>query len=72
MLKVLAVTVVLAFPLANTASAFQRPLLLKQLTDAAATMNASEPTVKQGRALIAEAKKLHEAGKHAESIATAE
>ncbi len=72
MLKVLAVTVALALILANTASAFQCPLLLKQLTDAAATMNADEPKVKQGQALIAEAQKLHEAGKHADSIATAE
>ncbi len=72
MLKVLAVSVVLAIILANTASAFQCPLLLKQLTDAASAMNANEPKVKEGQALIAEGKKLHEAGKHAESIATAE
>jgi len=70
--RVLAVTVVLAIILTNTASAFQCPLLLKQLTDAAATMNPNEPKVKEGQALVAEAKKLHEAGKHAESIATAE
>ena len=72
MLKVLAVAVVLTIILANTSWAFQCPLLIKQLTDAAATMNASEPKVKEGQALVAEAKKLHEAGKHAESIATAE
>lgn len=72
MLKVLAVTVVLIIILANTSLAFQCPLLIKQLTDAAATMNAREPKVKEGQALVAEAKKLHEAGKHAESIATAE
>jgi hypothetical protein len=72
MLKVLAVTIVLTILLANTSLAFQCPLLLKQLADAAAIMNASEPKVKEGQALLAEAKKLHEAGKHAESIATAE
>jgi hypothetical protein len=72
MLRVLAVTAALALAFANTAAAFQCPLLLKQLTDAVATMNANEPKVKRGQALIAEAKKLHEAGKHAESIATAE
>jgi hypothetical protein len=72
MLKSLVVTVALALGLANTAAAFQCPVLVKQLTDAVETMKANEPAVKQGQALIAEAKKLHEAGKHAESIATAE
>jgi hypothetical protein len=70
MLKLLAVAVALV--LANTAAAFQCPLLVEQLTGAAATMNANDPRVKEGRALIAEARKLHEAGNHAESIATAE
>ena len=72
MLRVLAPTIVLFLVLANTAAAFQCPLLAKQSIDAAATMNANEPRVKQGQALIAEAMKLHEAGKHAESIAIAE
>jgi hypothetical protein len=72
MLRVLAVTAALALVFANTAAAFQCPLLLKQLTDAVATMNANEPKVKRGQALIAEVKKLHETGKHAESIATAQ
>lgn len=72
MRRVLAPSIALFLVLVSTATAFQCPLLAKQLIDAAATMNANEPKVKQAQALIAEAMKLHEAGKHAESIATAE
>jgi hypothetical protein len=54
------------------AAAFQCPLLIKQLSDAVATMNRGDPKVKEGQRLIVEAGKLHEAGRHADSIATAE
>lgn len=72
MLKVLLVTVALVLMLASVAAAYQCPLLVKQLTDAAATMDAADPKVKEGQRLIGESRKLHEDGKHAESIATAE
>jgi hypothetical protein len=72
MLRILAGTVVLVVAFAGPAAAFQCPLLITQLTDTVATMNAADPKVKEGRRLIAEARALHEAGKHADSIATAE
>ncbi len=72
MLKVSLVAGVLVVVLAGPAAAFQCPLLIKQLSDAVETMNASEPKVKEGRQLIGEAKRLHETGKHADAIATAE
>jgi hypothetical protein len=72
MLRVLVVTILLLVVFIGPAWAFQCPLLIKQLTDAVATMNAADPKVKEGQRLIAEAKTLHEAGKHADSIATAE
>ncbi|HXJ82084.1 MAG TPA: hypothetical protein VMS64_25790 [Candidatus Methylomirabilis sp.] len=72
MIRVLAVAVLVLVVFAGPAGAFQCPLLIQQLTDAVATMNAADPKVKEGQRLIAEAKALHEAGKHADSIATAE
>lgn len=72
MLKRLAVAVMGVLVATGSAAAFQCPLLLKQLSDAVATMNPSGAKVKEGQRLIAEAGKLHEAGKHADSIATAE
>jgi hypothetical protein len=72
MLKILAIAGILAVAVTGPAAAFQCPLLIKQLNDAVETMNASDPKVKEGRQLIAEAKKLHETGKHPDAIATAE
>lgn len=72
MRKVLAVTVMLVAMLTSVAAAYQCPLLIKQLTDAAAAMSAADPKVKEGQRLINESRKLHQEGKHAESIATAE
>jgi hypothetical protein len=56
--------------LAGPAAAFQCPLLVKQIEDATAGKN--DPAATRARQLAAEAKKLHEAGKHAESVAKAE
>jgi hypothetical protein len=72
MLKETLAAAVLVLVLATSAWAYQCPLLIKQLNEAVATMKADDPKVQQGKQLIAEAAKLHEAGKHAESIATAE
>ena len=71
MLKLLPVVVMGVLVATGPAAAFQCPLLIKQLSDAAAAMNPSDAKVKEGQRLIAEAGKLHEAGKHADSIATA-
>lgn len=72
MLKISVIAGALVLAVAGPAAAFQCPLLIKQLNDAVETMNASDPKVKEGRQLIAEAKRLHETGKHPDAIATAE
>ena len=66
MLVALAMVGVLAGP----AMAFQCPLLIKQIEDA--TAGKTDANSAKAKQLAAEAKKLHEAGKHAESVATAE
>lgn len=58
--------------LAGPAMANQCPLLIKQLNEAVAKMKADDPNVKKGKDLIAEAQKLHDTGKHADSVKTAE
>lgn len=72
MLKTLATAVALVLALSSSTWAFECPLLVKQLNDAVGTMKADDPKVKEAQELIAEASKLHAAGKHADSIATAE
>ncbi len=72
MLKLLAIAGALVVGVTSPATAFQCPLLIKQLNDRVETMNANDPKVREGRQLIGEAKKLHETGKHADAIATAE
>ena len=47
------------------------PVLIKQGREAAAKMDASDPKVKQAMAKLDEAQKLHDAGKHSDSVATA-
>ena len=56
--------------LAGPAVAFQCPLLIKQIEDA--TAGKTDPASAKAKEQAAEAKKLHEAGKHAESVAKAE
>jgi hypothetical protein len=64
------ITAVLAVGLLVTpAAATQCPLLIKQVTDAMATMNAQDAKVKAARELIEQARKLHAEGRHADSIA---
>jgi len=62
----------LALVLATAGAAFanQCPLLIKQITDA--TAGKTDDASKKANALAAEAKALHEAGKHADSIKKAE
>jgi hypothetical protein len=52
------------------ALAGQCPLLIKQIQDA--TAGKTDDNSKKAVALAAEAKKLHDAGKHAESVAKAD
>jgi hypothetical protein len=72
MKKLIAVTAVcvgLAF--AGVAVASNCPVLIKQGKDAAAKMKADDPKVKEATAKLAEAQKLHDGGKHADSVKTA-
>jgi hypothetical protein len=55
--------------LVTPAAATQCPLLIKQVTDAMATMNAQDAKVKTARELVDQARKLHAEGRHADSIA---
>jgi hypothetical protein len=64
----IALTLVLA--VAGTALANQCPLLIKQIQDA--TAGKTDDASKKALALAAEAKALHESGKHAESVAKAD
>jgi hypothetical protein len=72
MKKLIAITaVVTSLAFTGAAMASTCPLLIKQGKDAAATMNADDPKVKEANAKLAEAQKLHDAGKHADSVKTA-
>ena len=72
MKKLIAImSMVTALAFTGTAMASTCPLLIKQGKDAAAKMNADDPKVKEANAKLAEAQKLHDAGKHADSVKTA-
>jgi hypothetical protein len=60
---VLALTLV-----SSTASASMCPVLIKQGRDAAATMNQSDPNVKNALAKLDRAQTLHKEGKHVDSM----
>ena len=70
MLKTLLIAIAVITLAASPALAVQCPLLIKQVQDA--TAGKSDASSKKANDLAAEAKKLHDAGKHAESIAKAE
>jgi hypothetical protein len=73
MKTLIAVTVVavgLAFT-SGVALASNCPILIKQGREAAAKMNAKDDKVKKGLAKLDEAQKLHDAGKHSDSMAAA-
>lgn len=69
-MALIAVVVVVAFT-SGVALASTCPVLIKQGKEAAAKMKADDPKVKQATAKLAEAQKLHDAGKHADSVKTA-
>jgi hypothetical protein len=70
MLKTLFIVVAVVLVATGHAVAFQCPLLIKQVQDA--TAGKSDAASAKANELAAEAKKLHDSGKHAESVAKAE
>jgi hypothetical protein len=66
----MAVAVTLAFT-GGVAMASSCPKLIKEGRDAAAKMKADDPKVKGAVAKLDEAQKLHDGGKHSESMAKA-
>ena len=67
LMAITAVTVALAFT-AGGAFASSCPKVIKEGREAAAKMNASDPKVKAAVAKLDEAQKLHDGGKHADSL----
>jgi hypothetical protein len=69
MKKLIAITaMVTGLAFSGVALASTCPLLIKQGKDAAAKMKADDPKVKEANAKLAEAQKLHDGGKHADSV----
>jgi hypothetical protein len=69
LIAIIAMVTGLAF--SGVALASTCPVLIKQGKDAAAKMKADDPKVKEANAKLAEAQKLHDDGKHKESVQTA-
>ncbi len=67
LMAVTAVTVALAFT-AGGGVASSCPKVIKEGREAAAKMSASDPKVKAAVAKLDEAQKLHDGGKHADSL----
>jgi hypothetical protein len=67
LMAVTAVTVALTFA-AGAAFASSCPKVIKETRDAAAKMKADDPKVKAAVAKLDEAQKLHDGGKHADSL----
>jgi hypothetical protein len=70
MVKTLVMALAVVGLVAGPALANQCPLLIKQVQDA--TAGKTDDASKKANALAAEAKALHDAGKHAESVAKAD
>jgi hypothetical protein len=68
-MKKILMALVLVLATAGAAFANQCPLLIKQISDA--TAGKTDDASKKANALAAEAKALHDSGKHAESVAKA-
>jgi hypothetical protein len=69
-MKMLLMTLAIVVFAAAPALASQCPLLIKQVQDA--TAGKTDDASKKANALAAEAKALHDSGKHAESVAKAD
>lgn len=70
--KTLAIAILALSVMTAPALAFQCPILIKQLNDQVAKLDANSPKVKQAKVLIEEAQKLHSSGNHASSVAKAD
>jgi len=66
-MKAIMIAIVALFLLASPAMANQCPTLIKQL-NGAVEKTKDEAKAKQAKTLIAEAQKLHDGGKHADSV----
>lgn len=71
-MKVLVIALAVLTLLVGPAMASQCPLLIKQLNEAVGKMKADDAMVQKAKPLIAEAQKLHDAGKHADAVKKAE
>ncbi len=71
-MKAFVIAVALLTLLAGPAMASQCPLLIKQLNEAVGKMKADDAMVAKAKPMIAEAQKLHDAGKHADAVKKAE
>ena len=69
-MKKILMALALVLAVAGTALSNQCPLLVKQIEDA--TAGKTDDASKKAQALATEAKALHAAGKHAESVAKAD
>jgi len=69
-MKKILMALALVLAVAGTALANQCPLLIKQIQDA--TAGKTDDASKKANALAAEAKALHDAGKHADSVKKAQ
>ena len=66
-----AIAVVVSLSFTGAAMANSCPKIIKEGRDAAAKMKADDPKVKAAVAKLDEAQKLHDGGKHTESMAKA-
>lgn len=71
-MKALVIAIAALVLVAGPAMAAQCPLLIKQLNEAVGKAKADDAKAKQAKDLIAEAQKLHDGGKHADSVKKAE
>ena len=71
MIVAVAVAVAVSLAFSGVAMASSCPKIIKEGRDAAAKMKADDPKVKSATAKLDEAQKLHDAGKHTESMAKA-
>ena len=71
-MKALVIAIAALSLVASPAMAGQCPLLIKQLNESVGKMKADDPKVAKAKGIIAEAQKLHDAGKHADTIKQAE
>ncbi len=71
-LTLFALVAALILAVGAPAYAFKCPSLIKQANEQMANMDPTSEKVKQAKALVEEADKLHKAGNHADSVKKAE